>query len=141
MTHPPLSTPLTTQSLLIERLKSEFGMTDTLLDWLRSIGDREEFVKMGQHQSDTVHLDVGVQQGSTLRPLLFAVYCSLVADVISQHGAKYHQYADDTQLHLSMRADNTTEGLAVLAACTTDVKQWYLQNGLPLNPDKSEVLK
>jgi len=24
--------------------------------------------------------------------------------------------------------------------CTTDVKQWYMRNGLQLNPDKSEVL-
>ena len=39
-----------------------------------------------------------------------------------------------------MHADNTTDGLAVLAACTADVRQWYLQNGLQLNPDKSEGL-
>ena len=25
-------------------------------------------------------------------------------------------------------------------ACTADVRQWYLQNGLLLNPDKSEAL-
>jgi len=39
-----------------------------------------------------------------------------------------------------MRVDNTTAGLSILAACTTDVKQWYMQNGLQLNPDKSEAL-
>jgi len=61
-----------------------------------------------------------------LGPLLFAVYCSPIADVIAHHGVQYHQYADDTQLHL--------------AECTTDVKQWYPQNGLQLNPDKSEAL-
>jgi len=44
------------------------------------------------------------------------------------------------QLHLAMRADNTPAGLSVLAECTTDVRQWYLQNGLQLNPDKSEAL-
>ena len=53
-----------------------------------------------------------------LGPLLFAVYCSPVADVISEHGVSYHQYADDTQLRLSLRADNTAEGLTVLATCT-----------------------
>jgi len=56
------------------------------------------------------------------------------------HGVQYHHYADDTQLHLAMRADNTTAGLSVLAECTADVRQWYLQNGLQLNPDKSEAL-
>jgi len=39
-----------------------------------------------------------------------------------------------------MCANNTPAGLSVLAKCTTDVRQWYLQNGLQLNPDKSEAL-
>jgi len=128
-------------SLLIERLHSEFGVTETPLAWLRSyLVDRAQFVKMGQHQSDTVPLDVGVPQGSVLGLLLFAVYYSPVGKVISQHGIKYHQYADDTQLRLSMHADNTAEGFAVLAVRTADVRQWYMQNGLQLNPDKSKAL-
>jgi len=39
-----------------------------------------------------------------------------------------------------MRVDNTAAGLSTLAVCTTDVKQWYMHNGLQLNPDKSEAL-
>jgi len=39
-----------------------------------------------------------------------------------------------------MRVDNTAAGLSILAAFTTDVKQWYMQNGLQLNPDKPEAL-
>jgi len=85
---------------------------------------------LGQHRSPETTLEVGVPQGSVLGPLLFAVYCSPVADVIASHGVRCHQYADDTQLHLVMRVDNTAAGLSILAACTTDVKQWYMQNGL-----------
>ena len=101
-------------SLLIERLQLEFGVNDTALEWLRSyLVDRVQFMKMGQHQSDKTSLNkfalnVGVPQGSVLGPLLFAVYCSPVGDIISSHGVKYHQYADDTQLRLSMHADMPT---------------------------------
>jgi len=97
------------------------------------IEGRTKFVKLGLHQSPVVKLEVGVPQRSVLGPLLFVVYCSPV-DVITDHGVHYYQYADDTQLHLATSVDNTAAGLSVLAACTDDVRQWYLQNGLQLNP-------
>jgi len=72
--------------ILLQRLQSEFGVTDTPLDWLRSyLETRTQFVKLGQHQSPTVGLDVGVPQGFILGPLLFAIYCSPVADFIASH--------------------------------------------------------
>jgi len=115
-------------------------VTEIPLRWLQSyLEGRTQFIKMGQHESHTTEVDVGVPQGSVLGPLLFAVYCSPITDVIAHHGVQYHQYADDTQLHLAVRADNTPAGLSVLAECTTDVRQWYPQNGLQLNPDKSEA--
>ena len=40
-------------SLLIERLQSQFSVTDIVLDWLHSyLFDRTQYVKIGQHQSD-----------------------------------------------------------------------------------------
>jgi len=56
--------------------------------------------------------------------LLFTVYYSPVGDIIAKHGMQYRQYADDTPLHLAMRADNTSAsaGLSVLAACTSNVR-------------------
>jgi len=97
-------------------------------------------MKLGQNRSSETTLEVGVPQGSVLGPLLFAVYCSPVADVIVSHGVRCHQYADNTQHHLAMRVDNTAIGMSILADCTTDSKQWYMQNGLQLNPDNSEAL-
>ena len=126
---------------LLQRLQVEFGVSGTPLAWMRSHPtDRLQFVKLGQSQASVTKLEVGVTQGSVLGPLLFAVYASPVADVIAQHGVQFHPYADDTQLHLEIRADSTAAGLAVLAVCTADIRLWYLQNGLQLNPDKSEAL-
>ena len=64
------------------------------------------------------------------------------------------KFADDTKLYgkavspadiLQLQSDlnklcKWAEGLTVLATCTADVRQWYLRNGLQLNPDKSEAL-
>jgi len=100
--------------LLLDRLRLEFGVTEIPLRWLQSyLEGRTQFIKMGQHKSHSIEVDVGVPQGSVLGPLLFAVYCSPIADVITHHGVQYHQYADDTQLHLAMCANNTPAGRAV----------------------------
>jgi len=94
-------------------------VTKISLRWLQSyLKGRTQFIKMGQHESHATEVDVGVPQGSVLGPLLFAVYCSPIADVNTHRGVQYRQYADDMQLHLAMRADNTPAGLSVLAELT-----------------------
>jgi len=65
---------------------------------------------------------------------------SPVGIIIKSHGVRYHQYADDTQLHIALRTANTAVGLSMLADCTMDVKHWYLLHGLQLNADKYEVM-
>jgi len=71
--------------ILLERLQSEFEVRGTPLAWLQSnLEGRTQFVKLGRHQSPVVKLEVGVPQGSVLGPLLFAVYCSPVSDIITQ---------------------------------------------------------
>jgi len=84
-------------STLTQRLQTEFGVSGTAISWIQSyLHGRTQYVKMGQHRSSEATLEVGVPQVSVLGPLLFAVYCSPVADVIAFHGVRHHQYADDT---------------------------------------------
>jgi len=76
--------------LLLDRLRLEFGVTEIPLCWLQSyLEGQTQFIKMGQHESHAIEVDVGVPQGSVLGPLLFAVYCSPIADVIAHHGVQY----------------------------------------------------
>jgi len=52
----------------------------------------------------------------------------------------YHQFADDTQLFITMNMSDTTPALERLAVCSSAVRLWFLHNGLQLNADKSEVV-
>ena len=128
-------------SILLGRIKDEFDASGVPLRWLQSyLTDRRHYVKLGRHCSPTVQCKAGVPQGSVLGPILFAAYISPVGQLITSHGVDHHQYADDTQLFLAMRASTIRAGLSTLEACTRNVKHWFAENDLLLNADKSEVL-
>ena len=129
----------TVDHLLLDRLRIEFGVTEIPLTWLQSyLEGQTQFIKMAQHESHATEVDVGRGRRPTasIRARTSLVCGLLQPDHrrrLSPWRTVYHQYTDDTQLHLAMRADNTPAGLSVLADCTTDARQWY-QNGLQLKP-------
>jgi len=74
-----------------------------------------------------------------LGPLLFAMYTSPVGNLISAHNLHHHQYADDTQLYMAVRPSvNVT--YTGISECVADVSRWFLENGLLLNPTKTEAV-
>ena len=64
----------------------------------------------------------------------------LVCNVRVPQGISFHQYADDTQLNLKIAPQSTTISFDILDRCTQVVQNWFTQNGLCLNPTKSEVM-
>ena len=74
--------------------------------------------------------------GLVLGLLLFTTYMSAVGKLIKSYSMSYHQFAADTQLLVSM---DRTNAMPPLTGSAT-VHLWFLQNGLQLNADKSEVV-
>jgi len=124
--------------ILIERLRSVFGITGSALRWVETyLRNRKQYVMAGGERSDSTQCEHGVPQGSVLGPFLFSVYVSPIADVITSRGVQFHQYADDTQLYIAVKSDSD---IKKLEDCTLAVRDWFTGNGMLLNPDKSEVL-
>ena len=49
-------------------------------------------------------------------------------DLIKSYEVLYQLYANDTQLYLSMRAEDAAQGLDTLSSCSLAARDWYLVN-------------
>jgi len=125
--------------ILCQRADSVFGIRDTALVWLRSfVSGRSNYVCVNNGRSPVTQCSSGVPQGSVLGPILFALFTAPVAKIINHHGLQYHMYADDTMLYTALHPDHID--LAVIQQCTNDIHRWYAENGMLLNPTKSEAI-
>ena len=97
---------------IIDRLRHTFGIESSAIDWLTSyLTNRSQFVKFGDVLSPPTHCSIGVPQGSVLGPILFSLFISPVAGVISNFGVSFHQFADDTQLYIGIDPKSIVESL------------------------------
>ena len=125
--------------ILLARAETLFGISGHAKKWLASyLQGRTACTKIGDQRSSRLPCNCGVPQGSILGPLLFALYTAPLGELITGMGVSYHQYADDTQLYLSL--NKGTQGLATLTACADAVSSWFLHNSLLLNTSKTECI-
>jgi len=82
----------------------------------------------------------GVPERSVIGPLLYVQYTAELSEVIERHELNVHQYADDSQLYLSVLSDDESVAVERLDACLVDVKAWLTASRLRLNPTKTQVL-
>ena len=75
------------------------------------------------------------------RPLLFTLYISPLAKVISRFWVNHAQLADDAQLYIALKDDNSTPRPSeCLAFVRLNSQHWLDINGLSMNPDKTEAI-
>jgi Reverse transcriptase (RNA-dependent DNA polymerase) len=102
-------------SILIERLSSRFGISGTVLNWIKSyISSRSFHARIKNSQSSVFQLFYGVSHGSVLGPLLITLYTTPLSTAISQCGAHHHLYAYDTQLFISFTSSEFVKDIAIL---------------------------
>ena len=94
-------------STLLNRLNQSFGISGRVLAWIESyLSDRYQCVQAGQSTSPRTFCHTGVPQRSVLGPLLFSCYISPVSSLASSFGVNTQQYADDTQIYISLSASH-----------------------------------
>ena len=89
-------------TILVHRLHTDFGFTDTVLQWFSSyLTDRTHYVSVCNHCSDFAPVHSGVPQGTVLGPMLFTMYIKPLSAIIDSRSIMHHSFADDLQLQMS----------------------------------------
>ncbi len=131
-------------NILIKRLSDRMGITGAALKWVISyLQDRKQYVQIDGKCSQSLPLKYGVPQGSVLGPILFSMYMSPLGDIVRKHGAKFHVYADDTQVYMSAKPNHQEDvdrAAKCLQECVSAIGDWMTKNMLKLNKDKTEFI-
>ena len=97
-------------SILVHRLHTDFGLTETVLQWFSSYPtDHTRYVSPSNTCSAFAPVHSGVPQGSVLGPILFTMDIKPLSAIIDSHSITHHSFADDVQLQMSAPLDRISE--------------------------------
>ena len=127
--------------ILEHRLLTDFGFTDTVLQWFSSyLTERTHYVSLSNHCSAFATVHSVVSQGTVLGPMHLTMYIKPFSAIIDSHSIMHHSFADELQSHMSDPPDGICELLHSSQSCICDVKAWATANMLKLNDNKTELM-
>ena len=93
-------------TILVHRLHTDFGFTDTVLQWFSSfLTDRTNNVSLSNHCSAFAPKHSGVPFCSVHSPILFTAYIKPLSAIIGSHSIMHHSFVDDLQWLMSAPPD------------------------------------
>ena len=93
-------------TILLSRLQISFGIFGLTLAWFHFyLEGRSQFVHIGCSTSPVTLCTMGVPQRFVLGIMLFSLFISPIAHIVSSYGL-LQQYADDTQFYVAISEDN-----------------------------------
>jgi hypothetical protein len=99
---------------------------------------------VGGASSASSNLAFGAPQGSVLGPICFVIYEIPLYHLVSSTNVDMHQFSDDTKYRIDFQFSpdlvQQREALSYLADCETVTEDWFTQNRVKTNMDKSILL-
>ena len=127
-------------SILLQRLQRSYGIPGSPLAWFTSyLAAREQSVRF---RDKVPQLSCSSRGPARIRLRTTSVYsvrrrCSRNSRK-TQFGS--HFYADDAQLYLTCRRDDSATCASRVSNCIKEIDQWMAANRLAMNPAKTDVL-
>ena len=122
--------------LLLAKLDA-YGFSHSALILICSyLSDRRQRVKVNGAFSTWCYSKIGVPQGSVVGPLLFNIFINDIFYLVND--TEVCNYANDTTLYVGDK--NLRKGLANLEKDTLLLSEWFSDNYMKLNEEKSHLL-
>jgi Reverse transcriptase (RNA-dependent DNA polymerase) len=102
------------------------------------LSDRSMVIEVDGSKSSPRSVLSGVPQGSVPSPLFFSMFIDRLRFVLRH--CNFHFYADDLQIYLSGNKEDIADIIARVNEDLEAIFQWSTENGLLLNPGKTQAM-
>ncbi|CAB3998829.1 RNA-directed DNA polymerase from transposon BS [Paramuricea clavata] len=123
--------------ILLEKLKTQFGIHDIELKWFQSyLRNRKQVCSVNDQTSSARTIICGIPQGSILGPLLFLLYINDMPDILERTTPCL--YTDDTQISSSSHDYDTL--IDNLNMDLSSIHKWLAKNKLKYHSQNIKVM-